>query len=479
MKTTTWLIVAAVIAGVILIWALAGGFSSAVPVEVAEVKKGPIKEFIDERGVTRLPRTYLITMPYNGIIDDITVTEGQAVVHDDEKPVATVVQSDLEHAVAQVQAVVDGLDAAIERNADSKVEDLVKQQADKFVLSMADTVMAAQKQVDAAEKKLEYSETYLGRLNRIKEEETMAVSQDDLDQAKLRYAEDQLEVEQTGLIRSAMVSIAAATGFLPDMVQQYIGRKDLTEAVLLKEKAEAMARLAQAELERARGKIVSPVDGVVLQRFVNNRQFLAAGTRLMEIGRLEDLEIEADVLSLDVVNAQKGDPVEIYGPAVGEEPAHGKVFNIYPAGFTKISSLGVEQQRVKVIIHFDQQDLQRLRNQRHLEVGYRVRVRITTDQKPDATIIPRSALFRGPGGTWQVYALRSGRARIEDVTIGMINDEHAEVTAGLEPGDQVVRAPESNLAGGQRVTVVQEEAEEEKAGEEESGGAKDQVAREE
>jgi HlyD family secretion protein len=157
------------------------------------------------------------------------------------------------------------------------------------------------------------------------------------------------------------------------------------------------------------------------------------------------------VLSLDVVGAKQGDPVRIYGPAIGTPDAKGTVARVYPAGFTKVSSLGVEQQRVKVIIHFDAEDLTRLRSERDLGVGYRVRVQITTAEKSEALVVPRSALFRGSDGEWRVYAIRDGRATIVPVEIGLFNDKLAEVVEGLAERDRVIVAPESGLEPGMRV----------------------------
>ncbi len=197
----------------------------------------------------------------------------------------------------------------------------------------------------------------------------------------------------------------------------------------------------------------SPVDGVVLNRYISNERFLSAGTTILEIGRLEDMEVEADVLTLDVVAAKVGDEVEIYGPAIGKPSARGTVTRIFPAGFTKISSLGVEQQRVKVIIRFAEEDLKRLLTERGLGAGYRVRVRIFTGEAPQALIIPRSALFRSANSDWQVYVIRNGIARIQAVEVGLLNDEQAEIEKGLKEGDLVILAPESSLADGARVVA--------------------------
>ncbi len=203
----------------------------------------------------------------------------------------------------------------------------------------------------------------------------------------------------------------------------------------------------------------SPVDGVVLERAISDERQVSPGTVLLKIGRLEDLEVEADILSQDVVNVKEGDAVEITGPAIGATPVRGTVKRIYPAGFTKVSSLGVEQQRVKVIIIINPDDLARLRTQRDLGVDYRVRVRVITAEKKDALTAPRSALFRGGDGKWQVFAINGSHAQLRPVETGLMNDEMVEITRGLEPDELVVLAPETSLKDGMRVKpIVRERA---------------------
>jgi HlyD family secretion protein len=454
MKTTTWIAIIGTVVVVTVAAVFASGkLSSGIPVETGQVARGPIREFVDERAVTRLPETYLVTMPYPGRIDAITLTEGDRVEgNNPQKPVARCVPVDLELAVEEARAVVDRLDAAIVENLDDKMERLAKQQADQFVLSMIDTVKSAAERVKSGQARYEYSERNMGRVAMLRE--TGASTADDLERAELEKVTGEVDFAQDKLVLSITEALKLATDIVPTMVQQFISDKTLTDAVLKKERAEAATRLQQVELNQQRGTLPSPVDGVVLKRFVSDQRYLAAGEPLLEIGRLEDLQIEVDVLSLDVVQAKPGDPVEIYGPAIGTPPARGTLAKIYPAGFTKISSLGVEQQRVKVIVQINPQDLARLREERNLGVGYRVRVKIITAEKSDALVVPRSALFRGKGGKWQLYAVRDGRATLlEDVQVGMINDQLAEVLAGVAQGEQIIRAPESSLTDGQRVRV--------------------------
>ena len=137
----------------------------------------------------------------------------------------------------------------------------------------------------------------------------------------------------------------------------------------------------------------------------------------------------------------------------GAEPAAARVARIYPAGFTKVSSLGVEQQRVKVILTFDVDVLDRLRAQRNLGADYRVRVRVYTAEKENALVVPRSAMFRAADGGWRVFVAKGARARVQPIQVGLTNDESAEVVEGLTEGDVVILAPETNLADGDRVRL--------------------------
>jgi len=448
---------------VILGLAIAGGIvysmSAAVPVETAVAAVGPIREFVDERGMTRLPKTYLITMPAAGRIEAITLSEGAA-VRKPENPgeretgwVARIVPRDLELAEEQATAAVERLEASIKENDDASVEETTFQQMVQFVKSMTETVKAAAARVKAGAARFEYATNDLQRVEKLAQTGTR--TRDELEQTIVRKVEADVDYQQDQLVHAAMVAMQAATDLAPTMVRQYINRKKtLGRDVLAKQKLEAEANLKKVLQDKDRGTMYSPVDGVVLKRFVSDERYLAAGEPLLEIGRLEDLEVEADILSLDVVDAKAGDRVEIYGPAVGKEPARGAVARIYPAGFTKVSSLGVEQQRVKVIVDFDPDDLRRLRETRNLGVGYRVRVRIITAEEPKALVIPRSALFRSTDGDWQVYVVRGGRAVLQKITLGLLNDEHAQVTAGIEAGEPVVLAPESNLTDGTRVTAA-------------------------
>ncbi|MCE9607122.1 MAG: HlyD family efflux transporter periplasmic adaptor subunit [Planctomycetia bacterium] len=442
-----WTIVALI---VVLLLAVAAwsGMSSGTVVQCAAVAPAPIREFVDEQAQTRLPVTQLITMPFDGRVEAIELSEGAVVKKG--QVVAKVVPQDLQLTVQDAQANIDRLESSIKESGDKTVESTALKQSLEYVLSMQATVAAAAARVEAGEAKLDYANKNFGRIRTLRE--TNSASEDQWNNAELQRIQADVDLRQDQLVLKALQSMLSATTLVPTVVKQYMDRKDLTVAVLKNERAQAEVKLAQQVRDRDRGSMQSPIDGVVLERLETNERRLAPGTVLLKIGAPGQLEVEADILSQDVVRVKPEQGVEVYGPAVGAQPARGIVAAIYPAGFTKVSSLGVEQQRVKVIVRFAPGELERIEKMQDLGIGYRVRVRIFTAEKPRTLVVPRSALFRGPDGRWQVFAVRSGKAKLVGVEVGLMNDEQVEVTTPLAEGELVVLAPESTLTDGARVS---------------------------
>ncbi|MGQ9576711.1 MAG: efflux RND transporter periplasmic adaptor subunit [Thermoguttaceae bacterium] len=431
----------------VLAWLAARWLSPGARVAVVAVQRGRIAAWVDERAVTRLRQSWLITTPSAGRVEAVTRPEGTPVKKGEV--VARFVPLDVDLAVKEAQAAVERIKAAVAESADLGVEQVALKQSRQFVNSTGSGVKALAEQVKAAEARAAFANSNFDRVSKLAAKG--AQTQEDVDQARLEKDQADAAYRQAVFTHTAMVTLQAAANLMPELVEKYILRRQLGKQVLQQQLAEALVRLDQAKRQQELGLMQSPIDGIVLHRYTKDEGFYPAGTRLLEIGDLDDLEIEADLLSVDVAQVKPGYEVEVYGPAVGPVPARARVDRIYPAGFTKLSSLGVEQQRVKVIIRLEPAELKRLRAERGLAVGYRVRVRIFSPARQDALIVPRSALFRGPEGTWRVFVVRRGRARIQQVALDVTNDDFAEVTQGLEEGDRVVLAPESTLADGQRV----------------------------
>jgi HlyD family secretion protein len=209
----------------------------------------------------------------------------------------------------------------------------------------------------------------------------------------------------------------------------------------------AQARLAPPAADQS-GRVVSvtsPADGVVLKRLRESESVVPPGDPLVEIGDPHQLEIVADLLSTDAVRVKPGARtiVEQWG---GEKPLEARVRRIEPAGFTKISALGVEEQRVNVVIDF----VDPAAAWAALGDAYRVEVRIVTWEAPSVLKAPSGALFRD-GEKWAVYTVENGRARRTLVELGHQTGQEAEVTSGLAERSRVIMHPGDTLANNARV----------------------------
>ncbi len=441
-----WIVIVAV--GIVVAVAVWASLKSSRPVEAARVRSGTISAWIEEQARTRLPRTYRITMPIPGRIMPIDLVEGDRV--ESGQVVAELETADLDTAVEMAEARVLGLEASIIENNDTRLELSTIAELDSFLESVDTAVDASRAETEASEARQDYRIFDHDRKKKAFQENAAALRE--VEEAQLAEIESRVDYRTDVLYLRGLEAIRRAVQIWPLQVRQMIEKKALKEAVLRHDLAEARAALAQAVRDRKRAEITSPVDGVVLRRFVADRRVLPAGEPLLEIGRMEELEVEVEVLSEEAVAVAAGDVVEITVPASGHEPLRGTVSRIEPRGFTKVSSLGVEQQRVLVLVAFDPRDLASFLEAGHsLGVGYRLRVRIHTDARDSAVILPRSALFRGSGDRWNAFVIRNGHARLADLEIGLTNEAEVEVKRGLAEGDQVILAPETDLEDGERV----------------------------
>ena len=232
--------------------------------------------------------------------------------------------------------------------------------------------------------------------------------------------------------------------------------QDYTAARYAQDIAQFELELAQAALVRVRPAetgpeddrqlpIQAPITGQVLRLFQESATIVRAGDPLLEVGDPADLEIEVDVLSDDAVKIKPGDKafLEQWG---GERPLPATVRRIEPAGFTKISALGVEEQRVNIILDLNDPPEKR----RELGDAFRVEARIVIWEQEDVLQVPTGALFRR-GDQWAAFAVRGDRAELRPLQIGRRNSLAAQVVSGLQAGDEVVLHPSDKVREGVQV----------------------------
>ncbi|UZJ42668.1 efflux RND transporter periplasmic adaptor subunit [Prosthecochloris sp. SCSIO W1101] len=198
----------------------------------------------------------------------------------------------------------------------------------------------------------------------------------------------------------------------------------------------------------ARGNTIdvfAPDSGRVLRVFEKSERVVSAGTPLVEIGNPGDIEVVIDVLSSDAVRVERGMNVRIeeWG---GRTALEGSVKTVEPAAFTKISSLGIEEKRVNIIVDLEEPESR-------LGDNYRIQAKIILWQGEGILQVPISSIFRGDQG-WNVFVIKKGKAVRQPITIGMRGTYYAEVLDGLEEEDVVVVHPTNDLEEGMRVKVM-------------------------
>ena len=419
-----------------------GGCGESISVETVRPRKGEIEELFSEPAKTRLETTYLITMPIAGEIGRIEFEPGDSVEAGQE--LARYDLTPFQQEVEEARALVNELEAEIALSDYNKLEETAKIETIAMISSMQETLKAAQAQVDAEKRRSERSAKELDRIQKLATERS--VSQSQLDDAQLNAETTLIELRKQEFLYTALKAIQTAVELGPRFVDEYLGRKQLQRSVLGHKLAQAQARLARAEHDSARAAIRSPIRGVVLERYELGDRYLPAGQQLLLLGDLNQLEVIADVLTQDALRLQAGSPVFLE-PATGFEPIPGIVTRIEPAGFTKLSSLGVEQQRVNVIVSFQGPH-------ENLGVGYQLQARFVTGSSKDALIIPRSCVMQDVDQRYYVMAIEQNRVKKKWIALGLKSDLEMEIQEGLTEEDTLVLHPDATLRDGMRVRMM-------------------------
>lgn len=291
-------------------------------------------------------------------------------------------------------------------------------------------------------------------------------------EARIRAAEAAKDAAQAQLARAASVARMVAADFERVKTlreQKVLSLQEFDAAQMRAETgaqdvraAEFARKVAEFELEQARAlltrgqtggggepfAITSPVSGRILRVMQESSRMVPAGFPLMEIGDPTDLEVRIEVLSRDGVTIKPGARVwlEQWG---GTEPLEARVRLVEPSAFTKISALGVEEQRVYVIADFNDPVERRVA----LGDSYRVEARIVIWEKPDALRAPAGALFQ-QAGKWKTFLVENGRASLRDVKVGRSNGVETEIVDGVAADASLVVYPGDKVADGTRVTPL-------------------------
>ncbi|GAB4363936.1 MAG: HlyD family efflux transporter periplasmic adaptor subunit [Oricola sp.] len=369
-----------------------------VPVDLVTASRGVMRVTVDADGKTRIKDIYEVSAPISGTAQRSPVAVGDSVVKG-------------ETVVAVVRPSETGF-----------LDTRTRVQAEAAVREAEAALQAAETSVRQAEEELNYAISQYSRIQTLVDRGVASLTQlEDAAQAK---------TVREAALDSAKANRAAAEGAL------------------------ARARAALIEPGPPAGgerdanccvPILAPSDGVVLDIVNVSERPVQAGAPLLSIGQPDNLEIVADILSSEAVRIRKGAPalIERWG---GEETLHATVREIDPAAVTKVSALGIEEQRVDVTLDFEDGDV----TGRGLGDGYAVFVRIIVWEGKDILQVPISALFRSDSG-WALFSVEDGIARQVPVEVGRRSGLMAEILSGIEEGARVITHPSDRVADGVEV----------------------------
>ena len=409
-----------------------------VEVDLVEVARGTVRVTVDQEGKTRIHDKYVVSAPLSGRILRITMRPGDE-VEAGKTLLTTIEPRDPElldaRSIAQAEARVKASEATL-RQVEPVLESARAGQS--FAEAEVTRMRKAYEGKGVTQSEVESAEM----LNRQRSE--------DLRSAKVseEIAKFELEQSKAALLRSRPRPEDIADKERKNTTGNPPKRDPNLE---LSGNGNAHESSSASEPTATNGTdwnfpIYSPIDGRVLRVFQESAAVVTPGTPLVEVGDPEsDLEVEIDVLSRDAVKVHPGDAVllEHWG---GEAPLRGRVRVVEPSGFTKISTLGVEEQRVWVIVDF----VDPWEKRRTLGDAFRVEARIIIDEARDVLKIPTSALFRvGPDPA--VFLVKNRVAHQTIVKVGRQNGLEAEILEGLKEGDVVVLHPSDQIQDGVKI----------------------------
>lgn len=394
-KKSLFILLAGLALIAVLVWAF---LPQPVTVEVAEVTRGRFEQTIEEDGKTRVRERYVVSAPLAGELQRITLKAGDAVT------------------AGMTLAVIDpGVPALLDVRTERELTERVGA-AEAARLRAAAAVERARAALDKSRADLDRTSKLAGK---------GFVSASQLEQAELEAKINTRELEAARYAGQAAAHDVA-----------------VARAALLHGRGGAARRPSGRRWE-----VRTPVSGHVLKVVQESAATVSAGAPLLEIGEPAELEVVVDVLSTDAVQIKPGAPVRLerWGRT---EPLEGRVRRVEPAAYTKVSALGVEEQRVNVVIDLTSP----AEKWQALGDGYKMDARIVVASLDDAIKVPVSALFRA-GDQWAVFTVTEDRAARRIVQLARRSGLEAVVAKGLAPGDRVIVYPGDAIKEGLRVSV--------------------------
>jgi multidrug efflux pump subunit AcrA (membrane-fusion protein) len=432
------LVLGIVFAGTIIGSAAGLWFGARVTRNYAQFFRFPLLHYVDAEGKTRVRKRFVISAPVTGRLVRMALDAGDRV--EQEMVVARIDPLPYDTAVQEARARLAELRAQRAGVETQRPKPEALDQAQARITAAQEAQREAEARVTQAQAAFAQAQRQYQRATQLETKGT--ISREERETAELLQTTraKELEIAQRAVQRTAS-EVKAAQAALA-VLEAERRDPDYLLAVYDARIKSVEAELAKLRDEAVRTEIRSPIRGHVLRVLEENERVVAAGTPLLELGNLADLEIMVDVLSTDAVKIQPGAMmfIEHWG---SERVLQAQVRLVEPSAFTKISALGVEEQRVNVIADFVDAPTP-------LGDNYRVEARIVIWEEEDVLKVPLSALFRC-AEAWCVFVVKDGKAYRRKVVIGHRNNFEAEVLKGLVEDAVVILHPSDQVREDRRV----------------------------
>ncbi|MGE5474666.1 MAG: efflux RND transporter periplasmic adaptor subunit [Ignavibacteriales bacterium] len=406
MKKWIWIgivvLIIAIMAGVLI--PIMGGTA----VDIAKVAKGEIKQYLEDTADVQSKEKQTVYSEGNGKITSVNFDVGDSVLEGDI--LLTLDKADLELQLKDANAKVD---AAREQIKGTNYENY----ADKIEAAKA-SVEQAKIAYDTALRDYENNKILLS---------AGSISKNELDKSEDAY-------------KTAKANLDAANAQLADIKR---GTPSYQKNTYISQLEQALIFRDGILRNISKQIIKAPIDGIVLEKYIDVDSPLTAGTAVFLIGDVKRLELEANILADDSSKVKIGNEVEITGKPLGDIVLNGRVSKIAPSAKTITSTLGVNQKRVPVTIQFTN-------GQSILKPGYTVDIKIITADKKKTLIVLDGSVFDYKGRTC-VLAVVNGKTVIRQVKTGLENDQFIEILEGLKEGDCVLLKPDNTIKEGMKV----------------------------
>jgi HlyD family secretion protein len=371
-----------------------------IDVDLATIDRGDLAVTIDEEGVTRIREIYTVSAPVSGLLRRLSLKEGDRILKG-------------KTVVAVIEPIAPAFQDARSMNV---LRANVKSAEAALTLSRAE--------LSRVEADYDYAEADFERASRLYKKRIISRKLYDQGAANKRKAK--------AAVNSGKANVEVRSKELDSIKAQLVQPADRNKN--------------NGNRESCCLSITAPIDGRVLVLKHKSEQVVTAGMPLLEVGNDKDLEIVIDLMSNDAVKVKNGASAYIDGWG-GEQVLQATVRHIEPAGFTKVSALGIEEQRVKTVLDIVKNPEQT----EHLGHDFRVFAHIKVWQGSNILLVPLPALFR-KGSDWVVFTVQNDKAMLKKIKIDHRTEQYAEVIEGLAKGDRVILHPSDNISEGTAIT---------------------------